>query len=68
MRLSTFLDGGQVWGSGEKIRLSDLRFAYGVAFSWTSPVGPLKFSLGFPVRKKEGDQTQKFQFQLGQIF
>jgi len=68
MRLSTFLDGGQVWGTGEKIRLSDLRFSYGFAFSWTSPIGPLKFSLGFPINKKEGDETQKFQFQLGQIF
>ncbi|HSD38631.1 MAG TPA: outer membrane protein assembly factor BamA [Rhodocyclaceae bacterium] len=68
MRLSTFLDGGQVWGAGEKIRWSDLRFSYGFAFSWTSPVGPLKFSLGFPINKKEGDTTQKFQFQIGQIF
>ncbi|MEC5386497.1 outer membrane protein assembly factor BamA [Uliginosibacterium sp. H3] len=68
MRLSTFLDGGQVWGDGEKIRWSDLRFSYGFAFSWTSPVGPLKFSLGFPVNKKDGDDTQKFQFQIGQIF
>jgi outer membrane protein insertion porin family len=68
MRLSTFLDGGNVWGSDEKIRVTDLRFSYGVAFSWTSPIGPLKFSLGFPINKKEGDQTQKFQFQLGQIF
>ncbi len=68
MRLFTFLDGGQVWGTGEKIRFSDLRFSYGFAFSWTSPVGPLKFSLGFPINKKQDDQTQKFQFQLGQIF
>ncbi|MDB5800657.1 MAG: bamA [Rhodocyclales bacterium] len=67
-RLSTFLDGGQVWGTGDKIRFSDLRFSYGFAFSWTSPVGPLKFSIGFPLNKKEGDDTQKFQFQLGQIF
>jgi outer membrane protein insertion porin family len=68
MRLSTFLDGGQVWGSDEPMRWTDLRFSYGVAFSWTSPVGPLKFSLGFPINKKEGDTTQKFQFQIGQIF
>lgn len=68
MRLSTFIDGGQVWATGDKIRLADLRFSYGFAFSWTSPVGPMKFSLGFPINKKAGDETQKFQFQLGQIF
>jgi outer membrane protein insertion porin family len=68
LRLSTFVDAGNVWGQGEKIRLTDLRVAYGFAMSWASPIGPMKFSLGFPLVKKTGDDTQKFQFQIGQIF
>lgn len=73
-RVSTFLDGGYAWGyedatnTLEKMSMSDLRFSTGLAFSWTSPVGPLKFSLGIPLKKKEGDQTQRFQFQLGSVF
>ncbi|MFT3733496.1 MAG: outer membrane protein assembly factor BamA [Rhodocyclaceae bacterium] len=63
MRLSAFIDGGQVWPGG-----GAMRYSYGAAFSWASPIGPMKFSLGFPINKKEGDRTQKFQFQLGQIF
>jgi outer membrane protein insertion porin family len=31
-------------------------------------VGPLKFSLGQALKKKDGDKTQKFQFQLGTVF
>lgn len=68
VRLSAFVDAGQVWGSGEKIALGDLRFSTGIAFSWSSPVGPLKFSLARPLNKKENDKTQVFQFQLGSVF
>lgn len=68
MRLSVFGDAGYVWGADDQVRFSDLRYSAGLAFSWSSPVGPLKFSLGQALKKKEGDRTQKFQFQLGTVF
>ena len=46
MRLSVFADAGYVWGPDDKVQASDLRYSAGLAFSWSSPVGPLKFSLG----------------------
>lgn len=67
-RMSTFIDAGSVWGAGEPVRFSDLRYSTGLAFSWSSPVGPLKFSLGVPLKKERDDKTQKFQFQLGSMF
>ncbi|MCB1887020.1 MAG: outer membrane protein assembly factor BamA [Rhodocyclaceae bacterium] len=67
-RISAFVDAGQVYGEGEPLKLSELRYSSGLAFSWSSPIGPLKFSLGWPLNKKEGDRTQRFQFQLGSIF
>jgi outer membrane protein insertion porin family len=68
MRLSLFGDAGYVWGADDKVRASDLRYSAGLAFSWSSPVGPLKFSLGQALKKEDGDKTQKFQFQLGTVF
>ena len=68
MRLSVFADAGYVWGPDDKVQASDLRYSAGLAFSWSSPVGPLKFSLGQALKKKGGDKTQKFQFQLGTVF
>jgi len=68
MRLSVFADTGYVWAADDKVRASDLRYSTGLAFSWSSPVGPLKFSLGHALKKEEGDRTQKFQFQLGTVF
>ncbi|MCB1906868.1 MAG: outer membrane protein assembly factor BamA [Rhodocyclaceae bacterium] len=67
-RISAFLDAGQVYGEGEPLQLSELRYSSGLAFSWSSPIGPLKFSLGWPLNKEPEDRTQRFQFQLGSIF
>ncbi|WP_332675334.1 outer membrane protein assembly factor BamA [Aromatoleum sp.] len=67
-RMSAFFDAGTVWAEGDKAKLSDLRYSTGLSFAWGSPIGPLKFSLGFPIRKEEGDELQKFQFQLGSVF
>ena len=68
MRLGVFLDAGQVYGADEKIRLSELRYSTGLAFVWTSPLGPLRFSYGIPINAKAEDKIQHLQFQLGQVF
>ena len=67
-RMSAFVDVGTVWGSGDKANFGDLRYSTGLAFSWSSPIGPLKFSLGIPLKKQDEDELQKFQFQLGSVF
>ena len=68
VRLAYFIDTGNVWGPGEKIRAGDLRVSTGLAVSWDSPVGPLRFSFGVPIKKQPGDKIERFQFQLGKIF
>jgi outer membrane protein insertion porin family len=68
MRLAAFLDGGQVFGAGQNVRLSELRYSTGLAFSWNSPMGPLRLSYGRPLNSKPGDSVQHFQFQFGQTF
>jgi len=68
MRLSWFIDGGWVYGEGQSIDLGELRYSTGLAFNWFSPVGPLMFSLGFPLNDKKGDDIEKFQFTLGVPF
>ncbi|NLF53286.1 MAG: outer membrane protein assembly factor BamA [Thauera phenolivorans] len=67
-RVSAFLDAGYVWDEDEDVRADDLRYSTGLAFSWGSPIGPLKFSLGYPLNKKDQDQDERFQFQLGSVF
>ncbi len=68
VRLSGFVDAGNVWGAEQEVSGSDLRASAGVAMSWDSPVGPLKFSYAYPFKTKDIDRVERFQFQLGRIF
>jgi outer membrane protein insertion porin family len=68
VRLAGFVDFGNVWGADEKISGGDIRVSTGIAVSWDSPVGPLRFSFAAPIRKQPEDKIERFQFQLGKIF
>jgi outer membrane protein insertion porin family len=68
MRWGVFVDGGQVWGKNEAVDFGTLRYSAGISFTWISPLGPLKFSFGRPLNKKEGDNLQPLQFQIGTVF
>jgi len=68
VRLSTFVDAGYVWGALQNPSVDDIRASTGIAVSWDSPVGPLKFSFSYPFRTEEIDRVERFQFQLGRIF
>ncbi|MEW6292969.1 MAG: outer membrane protein assembly factor BamA [Pseudomonadota bacterium] len=67
-RLGAFVDAGWVWGVGQKMNVGDMRYSAGLSLAWTSPLGPLKFSLAQPLNKKDTDKTQRLQFQMGTIF
>lgn len=74
VRLSTFLDAGGVFGEGNPLygsntfSFDDMRFSTGLGVAWNSPLGPLRFSLAYPLNKKDTDKTQVFQFNLGSTF
>lgn len=60
-----------VYGLGVSHKSSfkeELRYSAGAAVTWLSPLGPMKFSYAYPLKKKEGDEIQRFQFQLGTTF
>ncbi len=67
-RIGLFFDAGQVYAAGDKLDFGELRYSAGLTASWISPVGPLKFSLGAPLNKKDQDESETFQFQLGTTF
>jgi len=68
VRASAFLDFGNVFARDEKVTFDAFRASVGLAVSWYSPVGPLKFSLARPLKSKDGDQIERFQFLLGKVF
>ena len=70
MRTAFFLDAGQVFDTnrGFDPELGEIRASVGIGFQWVTVVGPLAFSLAQPITDKSGDETQVFQFSLGQRF
>jgi outer membrane protein insertion porin family len=68
LRMGGFVDVGQVWATGQKLSIGDLRYSAGISVAWTSPLGPLKFSIAQPLNKKPEDRVQRFQFQMGSSF
>ena len=68
LRLGAFIDGGQVYAEGEPFSASELRYSAGLALAWSSPLGPLRLSLGYPLNKKPGDNVQRLQFTFGSAF
>ncbi|HEY8118881.1 MAG TPA: outer membrane protein assembly factor BamA [Methylophilaceae bacterium] len=67
-RLSTFIDAGSVYGSGDGYSLSDLRYSTGLGVSWYSPFGPLKLVLAKALNAQSEDKTEVLQFQFGSQF
>jgi outer membrane protein insertion porin family len=68
VRMALFVDAGNVYDTDQDVALSDLRYSAGVGGSWLSPLGALTISLGVPLNKKSGDETQIFQFNFGTTF
>lgn len=68
VRMSGFVDAGAVYGPGDLPGSAGLRYSTGVALTWVSPMGPIKFSYAVPLNKQPADRLQKFQFTLGSMF
>ena len=68
LRMFVFVDAGNVFGPDQKYSFSEIRASYGVGVSWLSPVGPLRFGIANPLRQKDGDRIERFQFQIGTSF
>jgi outer membrane translocation and assembly module TamA len=71
-----FLDAGNVWTDGWTVRLDDLLYATGAGLRYDTPVGPVRFDLGYQLNPEEGlvvdgeprDRRWRLHFSIGQAF
>ena len=69
LRLTAFIDGGQVYAADQKVSFGDLRYSAGIGLAWNSPFGPLKISLAQPLNAKSGfDRIERLQLNFGTAF
>lgn len=64
-RVSAFLDFGNAFDGWKNVSANEFRASAGVALLWRSPMGPLSISYALPLRKKDGDQIERLQFNFG---
>ncbi len=58
---------GDPWGNGS-ISVGGLRTSVGAGLRWFSPIGPLRFELGFPLDPYEDERRSVFDFSIGSFF
>ena len=78
MRSAFFFDVGNVFSTncgdaqincyGPEDFADEMRYSVGVGLTWITGFGPLTFSLAKPLNDEAADQTEVFQFSLGQFF
>ena len=73
VRTFLFVDGGQVFQTEIENNLfefdaEEIRYSYGIGLTWLTAIGPLSFNFAQPINRQSGDDTETFQFSLGQVF
>ena len=71
-----FIDAGNVWSGDLQWKLNDLRYAVGPGLRYETPVGPIRFDLGYQLNEipglKVNGQPQprrwRIHFSIGQAF
>ena len=76
IRSSVFIDFGNVFSTNCRqtqqncfdVDMGELRYSVGLGVTWITGFGPLTFSLAKPLNEGDFDETEVFQFSLGQGF
>ncbi|MDC1046547.1 outer membrane protein assembly factor BamA [Candidatus Pseudothioglobus singularis] len=68
MRMSAFIDAGNIYEKSSNIKLGDIRMSAGFGFAYLSPIGSIGAFISTPFLKKDGDITEDFGFSLGTGF
>jgi outer membrane protein insertion porin family len=71
-----FFDGGNVWAKSFGFKLNDLRYAVGPGLRYQTPVGPIRFDVGYQLNPIPGllvngaPQTRRWRlhFSIGQAY
>ncbi len=67
-RFSLFVDVGNVFDETSDFDSSDLRGSVGLGINWITGIGGVSAALAAPFNDESGDDTEKFQFNLGTSF
>ena len=55
MRVSAFVDAGNIYEKSSNIKINDIRMSTGLGFAYLSPIGSIGAFISTPILKKDGD-------------
>ncbi len=67
LRGSLFFDAGYAFEEADDFELGDIRAAVGLGVSWLSPLGGVSMNISLPINDQSIDETESFQFNLGNL-
>lgn len=65
---AVFIDFGQLAPRPFDVRIANLNFSSGFGLSYNTPVGPIRFDVGFPFQKPPNDRPWQIHFSIGAYF
>ena len=68
MRGVFFFDYGNAFLGSNPFQFSDYRYDAGAGIRWNSPMGPLRVEWAYNLDRREGEDSNKFQFSAGAFF
>lgn len=63
-----FLDGGNVFDRTSEMDLGELRGSAGLGLRYKSPIGPIRFDVGFKLDRRPNESPRAFHLSIGQAF
>ncbi|MBI3352585.1 MAG: outer membrane protein assembly factor BamA [Nitrospirae bacterium] len=63
-----FFDSGNVWRYHNSIWSSPLKSSVGPGLRYNTPIGPIRFDVGYKLNREEWESASEFHFTLGHAF
>lgn len=67
-QFSIFVDTGNLFAEVNDFDVDTFRASAGIAATFLTPIGALRFSYGYPVIQEDGDELERIQFTVGSVF
>lgn len=67
-QFSLFVDTGFLFPEIDEFDADEFRVSTGIAATFLTPIGALRFSYGYPIVREDGDTLERIQFTIGSVF
>ncbi len=67
-QVAAFFDVGNIWDEDDALDLGDLRYGAGVGLRIVTPIGPMRFDVGYKLDRKSNERRRETHLGIGAAF